>query len=1066
MELYGAKLHVLQTLTGGLILHRNDKWPNIIKISVFFLLFVLFFVIEYFDLSSFSSFISCSIIGFIVLGVDIIVMWFNALLDESIQLEDHDNIDFESPIPPGIGVPLWENRKLLFNDRYSMDDRAFLLVRQGFDVEEVFRLVTLVHSGTVTKDTIDVAPDRRVRANLVILFGEPVSINLDRESLSRTFSRPPNHWHVLSSVILAFLLGICVGSTRTLFKGYEIPYVAAISAMAVFSMLLPPSCEPYSTTFSDPYISYTRITHSIFFFCIIRICQYSMTMLHGEFCIEDLGVCFKWSSLLNSTIRIVYYAFLLYPVFILFGVYGHPITTLHWILETVNKYLYGISGSSSFSNTVSGFMWSSLLMIFISTFMSIGSNPITIGVSILVVTFCSHLTSSDSCQSFMKSHLFTAIGTSTLAGSTSLLNWIIAPQSLEFILYCIIIFHFVFDVSLPYLTTHEHYFLFHGRALNLPHFASYSKYITSFITAPAFIAISLYNHSLPEPLGTLLIIQSLRLVQTIPHLFAYSLIMAMHVMRDDFGISSLSFSMICSLIVCRKLVKVFRFLRIWYKFRIVPEGLYKDPFSNTFDFSKSLILAEVVSTLPHILGGVSGPAFFWSLFSGSPMAIMLGYTGIYGFSSPRPNSFYDFIDTPITNEEFVRNSFEYPLEAPVYISLTEILIKKMGYLIKTGSFGLVIDDSFYLFLSDDLMAIVHIISIDTNKVSFQVRGLEYVSQTLCHGGELAVLQQISQEHQTFGNIGHAMIFRHSVFELRIQNLPLEMSAFSRINFLESIAPNLGRAFLMWELRSLVYYALKEFKKNELHDNLTVSNAIEEPRPETQPKKPYFSERNMEYIHFVASNFEIEITEQILKRLWIVTHFVHTIIVNPQGGVQTDHMIDLFEGKLEMNIEFAHDEMTIIKSFRFSLAILFLVSVGMEPDPRDLRKVFSFMKETDDTYNAFPLRSPEIIESLNCTNKAVITLASNLENQVELIRFSKTTTNWSVFQIESESIRGFWANEARSILFFALSSRERHSIQLNIESLRNISNQSCNTPVGYPAYVSSIVDSIYHNNLLL
>ena len=31
MELYGIKLHILCSITGGFILRRNDKWPNIIK---------------------------------------------------------------------------------------------------------------------------------------------------------------------------------------------------------------------------------------------------------------------------------------------------------------------------------------------------------------------------------------------------------------------------------------------------------------------------------------------------------------------------------------------------------------------------------------------------------------------------------------------------------------------------------------------------------------------------------------------------------------------------------------------------------------------------------------------------------------------------------------------------------------------------------------------------------------------------------------------------------------------------------------------------------------------------
>ena len=45
------------------------------------------------------------------------------------------------------------------------------------------------------------------------------------------------------------------------------------------------------------------------------------------------------------------------------------------------------------------------------------------------------------------------------------------------------------------------------------------------------------------------------------------------------------------------------------------------------------------------------------------------------------------------------------------------------------------------------VAIVHIIAIGAKKVSFQMRGLEYIQQTLCHGETSAILRKIISEHK-------------------------------------------------------------------------------------------------------------------------------------------------------------------------------------------------------------------------------------------------------------------------------------------------------------------------------
>jgi hypothetical protein len=137
--------------------------------------------------------------------------------------------------------------------------------------------------------------------------------------------------------------------------------------------------------------------------------------------------------------------------------------------------------------------------------------------------------------------------------------------------------------------------------------------------------------------------------------------------------------------------------------------------------------------------------------------------------------------------------------------------------------------------------------------------------------------------------------------------------------------------------------------------------------------------------------------------------------------------------------------------------LMMVSVGLAPADGDEDELFRFMEETDETYQAIPLRSNEVTVVLKSGLVSVISMICEQET-VSLVRLSKTTTNWAIFALDSECIRGYWTNEAKSILFLAMSSRERNSIQFSIQSLRNITNQSCNQPIGYPAYVTDIIDS--------
>ena len=58
----------------------------------------------------------------------------------------------------------------------------------------------------------------------------------------------------------------------------------------------------------------------------------------------------------------------------------------------------------------------------------------------------------------------------------------------------------------------------------------------------------------------------------------------------------------------------------------------------------------------------------------------------------------------------------------------------------------------------------------------------------------------------------------------------------------------------------------------------------------------------------------------------------------------------------------------------------------------------------------------------------------------------------------ECVRGFWAGQQQEVVYLGNTDSERGSIQKLTTVLRNIINQACDPPVGYPVFVSEIATS--------
>jgi hypothetical protein len=134
-----------------------------------------------------------------------------------------------------------------------------------------------------------------------------------------------------------------------------------------------------------------------------------------------------------------------------------------------------------------------------------------------------------------------------------------------------------------------------------------------------------------------------------------------------------------------------------------------------------------------------------------------------------------------------------------------------------------------------------------------------------------------------------------------------------------------------------------------------------------------------------------------------------------------------------------------------------VSVGLAPDIEDEEEFVQFLADESET-PVLAFESDELYDAVAKSQGSVISLKT-FTTYPEIVRFSRSEIKWTVLEMESECVRGFWANETRNLLFDAVTSNERTAIQFNSHLLRNLTNQSCNPPIGYPVVVSNVIGSM-------
>jgi hypothetical protein len=337
------EVHYLRAATGGFDLYRDDFVGNTVKIVIVCLFVILFYCFFFFSLKTVGVVLMSVAVGLLMVIIKLVVMFLNHLLDGSVDAPGHEEEDdIESAgdalvsLPAGVSIQLWENRRHLFDERRTVDDRAMGLIEEGFDPEEVFTLARLIESGEVTRDT-ELAPlSHRIKSTVIQICGKTMVVKLDRGLLSRICTRPSGFFDVIRAGVVSFVVAY-LGRDIAKFGPVDMVYLAALYSLSIFSMISPPGCDPYSTTLNDPVTGYTRP-----FFLIILSGLHHLIVLAQK---HDL-ISLSASDLTFAKNTISVFCHLM-PIVILMGFVGHPVTSIHFFIEVFNKYVFGICGSGS-----------------------------------------------------------------------------------------------------------------------------------------------------------------------------------------------------------------------------------------------------------------------------------------------------------------------------------------------------------------------------------------------------------------------------------------------------------------------------------------------------------------------------------------------------------------------------------------------------------------------------------------------------------------------------------------------------------------------------------------------
>ena len=892
--------------------------------------------------------------------------------------------------------------------------------------------------------------------------GKFCACHFSRRSLNAAF---PGNFDIVYVFVAAILSGLMAFTCTFMLQDMTIGSAVwgmMICGGAVYSTLQPREVEPYSQTVGDPYNGITRC-YSLLVICgVWKLSEFISSDVVTTY-LSFFEIVIDWTAINEYVDFVCKWGLYLFPIW-MFLFIGHPYTMIAWMLEWLGRYLYGLGGSRSVLHSIVQILRSGVAAVAFGLayhyWKNTWGNCLMIAVSSLVLQvpfFSTSYSNVTKCQMFLSFvNIFVLALISFVA---AIVGQYVSYRISTYVSLC---FSVLVDLVWPYAVSYSQYMLFIFRLLPVQSRVFEAiRVLTGVWIAPMMLSSLLVAEpSCPVWFVSVVVVCTLNRALAEPDIFAIAMIIA--VLGEISELNGLRFSLILflSMGLARKMIFVIPTLK--YFLRNINWPLVPRRFSVCGQLF--IVVQSGVLGMDKMLDFW---ALLWSIITGAPL-LSLNINGWFVIpSSPRPNSYWN---APNSGDMAVSQTRSDPLASTAYVALAHQLSTYLSALVRSGKLGIVDSNDFLLFHCEKMNCLVHIIAREPHGVSFQIRGMEIRSTTICHNAENHAISIITEYWHSGGPIGRMLLSIRAVWRMKGDaTIPTyEVTSF------EMSTCFLGIGRLKKEILACLalIYTISRMDDQDracMRDEALGGEVDNDLSKVGSPRD----------IRDLLSFFDTkDINDELVGQVhafW--KDFINTMIT---AADLNRFILDNYLGKLRPPLSsFAARVWQKVTGFMVVVWSLCSMQLGPEFDvPEDeipehcrisplLGSALLEIKEFFDTANEeFVVSIPGSKDFWNGFRQlapCVVVLTEILDEETMLenphvVFFRNGEVPFSVFSIHREGVRRAWTSDAYSQSFLGEGRPERANNQAEVWELHNLLIQSANPPFGYPAVLGPIQTS--------
>lgn len=675
-----------------------------------------------------------------------------------------------------------------------------------------------------------------------------------------------------------------------------------------------------------------------------------------------------------------------FDITIIYGLIGLPRATFHWFIEFLNRYAFGFSGCSTIANGLIQFI----------------RGAVSIGICILILYFKNTYWTRTIClfislvieliEENLKIFLLLLVQSIVSSALFIIFNLFLTKETFVNVIEIIFFVYFlIFEFIIPLTSSISCYLFFYIQLFKSNKIIKYIRMIITSISGPIIIGC-LLTDEIHLAITSLLIVHASNRCVSEPHVFGLALFIARFTLYYDFEQkSNLALNLLISLFISRKFFSIVYLLY----FRVKLSMSY---FSDNYDDHSpiiTIILLFLKSMLINPANSGLIPAFFWSLITGSPINFI---ELIYYFAQPYPPKSNIFWDHP--KEKFTTN--EHPIESFVYLSFLDSFREKLYDMVKSGDLGIVDENSFFIFYTDDYMIVCHLISISAFSVTFQIRCAEFTKTTLCHRSEIRNFSIVNNDNfYRKTDLNKSVIYIQSIFSPVAQNVKLNgychypidiVNAFvslsrEKINYWMSYAvcycfSNFFKVYKDFEIPEYIYDQISSEKRSlssYVYNNSSLSrdessnDSSDDDNNDHKIEKCFKNDitvLNEEIFDLFNSSTNSEESEKLYNFLNLIYTQIKSKMINPSFFFQDETKFDFSGLQITENCSDKLLEKICKMSGTRACLYLFLAASYLAPELSNTDEVMEFLNQTEEEYIITKNDAKEWFELLSKLKKNV------------------------------------------------------------------------------------------------